>query len=533
MLEICSRHRDAKPGCEVGSAARSFGLRIAAAAERRVAIHLLAGFAGLILLSAILLAAGNLLAVGFVFERNYNEGWNVYNTARLMHHELVYDGNYWRVNNYPIVSFLVVGVVDLLFDDLLFSGRIVALASFAAIGVLAAIAIRRLGGKPIDTVFGAGCALGFCYLVAPAWIIVADPQTLGEAVMLGGFVSYVSNRRSLLRTAFIIVLGGFIKHNIMAIPVAITIDLAIRSPRRLPFWFACCAGSAAAFLGLTQIVAGGTFLDHLLSPRTFSWHGVRHHLMKYVRLFKFPLVVMVWSSRRVFSDDRVVLAAWGGASLILASAFSGFEGASYNMFQDAAVFLGIASGIALQGLRRRIAAEPDTRGRLAKIAAVAFVILLAQPIWARVPEIAVQLAHSSALLESDRRAEKVFLADAQYISEAGGPAICESLLLCHRAGQPFILDPFNSRQYVLAGKLDAGELIRRIAAHDFAVIQLRADICDDPATTACHILHYPQKVNRFTDETLYAIDRYYRIARRSRNGTFYVPKQQVFRQAEP
>jgi hypothetical protein len=131
------------------------------------------------------------------------------------------------------------------------------------------------------------------------------------------------------------------------------------------------------------------------------------------------------------------------------------------------------------------------------------------------------------LLEANRQAEKMFLADASYISDAHGPAICESLLLCYVAGQPFILDPFNSRQYILAGKLDETQLIRRIAAHEFAVIQVRADICDDPATTACHILHYPQKFNRFTDETLYAVDRYYRIDRRSRYGAFYVPKEQL------
>jgi len=72
--------------------------------------------------------------------------------------------------------------------------------------------------------------------------------------------------------------------------------------------------------------------------------------------------------------------------------------------------------------------------------------------------------------------------------------------------------------------LSQNELIRRIAAREFAVIQLRADICDDPTTPTCHILHYRQKVDRFTDEVLYAIDQYYVVARRSTFGSFYVPK---------
>jgi hypothetical protein len=43
----------------------------------------------LVLVYAITLTAPNLLSIGFVFERNYNEGWNVYNAQRLIDHELI------------------------------------------------------------------------------------------------------------------------------------------------------------------------------------------------------------------------------------------------------------------------------------------------------------------------------------------------------------------------------------------------------------------------------------------------------------
>lgn len=494
----------------------------AEAGQSSIGICLFAALAYLLLVFALLLPTVNFISAGFTFDVNYNEGWNVYNTDRLIRREIIYDDNYLRVNNYPIGSFVMVAGVNVLFNNLLLSGRLVALISFAAIGFFAAIATRRFGGGRTDAVFGAGCAMGFCYLVAPAWIIADDPQTLGEAVMLGALVSYIvrpPDRLNLLRTAFLVVLGGFIKHNLVAIPVAITLDLAIRSPRRLPYWLACWAGFTAGFLGLTQIVAGGDFVDHLLSPRSFSWYGARYHLMKYLRLFKFPLAAVALSASLVLTGERMILAAWGVISIISATILSGFEGASYNMFQDAAVFLGVAAGIMLSELRKS-----ELRGRLARVLASALPFLVAQPILARVPDIAVQVYHSSALFDSDRKRQDMFLADAKYVADKQGPAICESLLLCYVAGQPFILDPFNSRQYMLSGKLDQGELIRRIAASEFAVIQLRADICDDPTTPSCHILHYRQKVDRFTDEVLYAIDRYYEIARRSTFGSFYVPK---------
>jgi hypothetical protein len=270
-------------------------------------------------------------------------------------------------------------------------------------------------------------------------------------------------------------------------------------------------------------VAGGSFIDHLLSPRIFTWYGVGYHLKKYLRLFKFPLVAIALLSAMVFSEKRRMLATWGLFSIASAALLSGFEGTSYNMFQDAAVFLGITAGVTLCALRKHLSAEGIIRGRFAAISSAVVTLILPQPIFARTPDAFWQIYHGSALLNFDRQAQAAFMNEVEYVAERR-PAICESMLLCYNARQPFILDPFNSRQYILAGKIDQDELIRRIAAHEFGVIQLRADICDDPVAAACHILHYPQKFNRFTDDTLYAVDRYYKIGRRSQDGTFYLPK---------
>jgi hypothetical protein len=241
--------------------------------------------------------------------------------------------------------------------------------------------------------------------------------------------------------------------------------------------------------------------------------------MKYVRLFKIPLAAIALSAPFVLIADRMILAVWGMASIVGATILSGFEGTSYNMFQDAAVFLGIAAGVMMSELRKL-----DSASRMARILATALPVVAAQPILTRVPDVAAQVYDARALLDSGRKRQELFLADAKYIADRHGPVICESLLLCYEAGQPFILDPFNSRQYMLSGGLDQAELIRRIAGHEFSLIQLRADICDDPATRSCHILHYRQKIDRFPDDVLYAINRYYEAGRRSTFGSFYVPK---------
>jgi hypothetical protein len=97
----------------------------------------------------------------------------------------------------------------------------------------------------------------------------------------------------------------------------------------------------------------------------------------------------------------------------------------------------------------------------------------------------------------------------------------------HMMGSLWLSDdgiPMNSRQFILAGRLDQAGLIQRIAKKEFAVVQLRADICDDLEAASSNILHHRRKFNRFTDDVLYTIDRYYPIAWRSQDGTFYIPK---------
>jgi hypothetical protein len=493
----------------------------------RSATNLLSLLASLVVVSAITLALADLLSSGFAFERNYNEGWNVYNAQRLINHEIIYDNNYWRINNYPILSVIAIAGVDTIVHNLLLSGRIVSLFSFLSIGILAGAAVRRFDGDPVDAVFGAGCAWGLCYLVAPSWIGSDDPQTFGEALMLAGLVSYISgpsSRLALLRTALFLALGGFVKHNLVAVPLAITLDVAIRSPRRLPFWVGCCAGLGIGCLGVTFIAAGGGFIDHLLSPRIFAWDDARYHLMKYLRLCGIPLAVILLFARALFSRERYVLAAYGVITIVTATIFAGFEGASYNMFQDAAVFVAIAAGVALHQIRKHPTNAGPAHQRIAKVGLAVVPLLLAEPILARTPQAFAQIYRASNLLEINRQAEKSFSAGAEYISQQHGPAICESLLLCYRGGKPFTLDPFNSRQYILAGRLDQNDLVRRIAAKEFGVIQLRELICD-PLSTPCQIRHYRRQFIRFTDDVLYAIDRYYQIGWRSPlNGVFYIPK---------
>jgi hypothetical protein len=133
----------------------------------------------------------------------------------------------------------------------------------------------------------------------------------------------------------------------------------------LSFWFGCCSGLAMSGFEITHLVAGGAFVDHLLSPRVFG-HGARYHLMKYLHLSEFSLAIILLFARPIFWRDRRILVAYGIISISAATIFAGFEGTSYNMFQDTVVFLAVASGVILHELRGCITSEAAATALAAK-----------------------------------------------------------------------------------------------------------------------------------------------------------------------
>src|SRR5258708_38742233 len=78
-----------------------------------------------VLICSVVVVMQSVMSFSFLFEKNYNEGWNVYNAQRLIDHEVIYDDNFWRVKNFPIISFVIVAGLNFVVHDLLLSGRLV------------------------------------------------------------------------------------------------------------------------------------------------------------------------------------------------------------------------------------------------------------------------------------------------------------------------------------------------------------------------------------------------------------------------
>jgi hypothetical protein len=108
--------------------------------------------------------------------------------------------------------------------------------------------------------------------------------------------------------------------------------------------------------------------------------------------------------------------------------------------------------------------------------------------------------------------QRQFDAEVSFLAAKPGPAICESLILCYDAGKPYILDPFNSTRLIRLGKLNSSEIVKQIAEKKYGAIQTENPVTQKPT-------------ERFPDDVLDAIDRYYVEALKGPNCHIYVPRR--------
>src|SRR3954453_11740714 len=203
-----------------------------------------------------------------------NEGWNAYHADAAMRGaaQLYPPSDGLIANNYPPLSYYVMGWLGLLFGDPLYVGRAVSILSTLAIGVAAAAVVRQFGGSRI------GAMLAGFWLVATLarffefYVGMNEPQLFGLAVMSAGFAwswKPKTQGRAVEPAVLVMVLAGFIKHNFIALPLVALLWLWLDNWRL--GLRATLVGAAAAALGLAicALVFGPWFISDMLFPRPY------------------------------------------------------------------------------------------------------------------------------------------------------------------------------------------------------------------------------------------------------------------------
>lgn len=413
-----------------------------------------------------------LLSIPVIAPLDFNEGWNALQVQSMLAGLPLYPGVQTLFdNNYPPGSFLITALVTVVLPDPLIAGRVVAVASFFAVCALAGVAVRNLGGTRAAA-WLAGAWLVPLFMAYSHYPGINDPQMLGHAVSLLGLVALLrcpTVRRSVMTAAALMALAGFVKHNLVVLPLATFVWLLLEE-RRAAGWFALAGGLSAGVLwALCEAVYDPAFLAHLLAPREYSWaEGWRagaHWLTKGWP----PLAVLAYGAWRQRRQDPALrfCAIYAFTGAFSGLYFVGGAGVDQNVFFDTY----IACAIGLGCLAGHWAAQPGQN----QPAPVPTAWLLAGFVLPVAISAAVQFDGAwlaPAHWFAPRQAEAAHTARiVAFLRSRPGPALCAEPAYCLWAGKGRVVDPFMYRQGTITGHLDTKPVYARIHAHAFSVIQ--------------------------------------------------------------
>jgi hypothetical protein len=406
--------------------------------------------------------------LGLMVPFDPNEGWIAYFASAAISGQQFYPpAQSFLVNNYPPLSFYLVGGLGHFLGDMIVAGRVLSFAGFAGVALGIFVVLRIMACKPVEALFAVSVFMA-CLLLNSDYVGMDDPQLLGHAVAMAGLIVLLQDHRrlpGLIVAALLFTLAFFIKHNLVILPLAITVWLAVYD-RRSALSFAI-AGLACLLAGLAicRFGLGVDLIAQLHSARVYSLHLLAANLSSWLICGFLPIGVMTWLSLERHGDKYVVLCAlYALAAILTGAAFFGGAGVDANAMFDADIALALGAGLALNRFARR---GPVYSG----VIAAAFVLPLAFALWQ---------ASSRDWLTKDfwlhPMADDAELAgqDIEFLRAHSGPALCETLAFCYWAGKSPEVDVFNTGQQFLTQSRSDRALIQAIDARRFAALQFDA-----------------------------------------------------------
>lgn len=385
----------------------------------------------------VVLAASRLLPLPLHYSSDPNEGWNAFQALRATGAGKLYPpAEALTGNNYPPLSFLIVGAIGRIVGDQIVAGRTVALGSVVGIAGLIAMVVRRLGGGRGQATGGALLFLLLNATLLRKYLALDDPQWLGHLLMTAALPLLIPARageapsaRRVAGAALLMIVGGLVKQNLVAWPIAVTLWLALHHRRALGVWLVSAAVAGGTALLTCRMAYGPAFfLDTLGMARDYSVARMVRRSVGAVAVIV-PLTWWAWPLARLRkNDERIDLISLA----ILVAVPLGIvqrsgAGVDINAHFETFIALSIAAPLAVERPRRE------------RMIGVGFLIALA---------IAGALLEAKEVSQLPRR-RTAWDAMQQYIAAIPGPVACEVQALCYWAGKEFELDFFLYSQRAL------------------------------------------------------------------------------------
>jgi hypothetical protein len=399
---------------------------------------------------------------------NYNEGCNAFFVSQaLAGAPLYFPPAALLTNNYPPLSFYLEAPVASLTGDAIFAGRLVSWLAFAAsTGAIVAIS-RRLRGDRIAALFAGMIFAGFMVINYDIYLGMNDPQMLAHAIMLGGLGILLGSRnpvRAAIPAAVLMATALLVKHNIVALPLAVALWLAAHNRRAAVTFIATGVVAGAVGLAICLAAFGHDFIAGLLAPRRYFPERAWRHAVEWTMPLEVPILLAFLAATIDRSNRHTLLfALYLLIAFALACLLAGGFGVNFNLMFEVLIAVALAAGQLLARLRPQPPLRHWALGAYAVAALVAAGMAGNKDELLLRPWITAERARAAAARETVRM-----------IADRAGPALCENPALCYWAGKPLELDPLNFEEGVAAGTKDENLVLRRIASGYYAVIEFPA-----------------------------------------------------------
>lgn len=466
----------------------------------------------------LLLLALPLVRMGMAIDIDFGEAWNAYIADSVRAGEPVYRPfTSLAPNNYPPLSFyLLAGISAVTDTPVILAGRLLSLLALFIVAIEIFAIGRLLDASKGTAAFGGLLFVALVSIASARYVAMNDPQLVAHAVIEPGLLllwRWPPNRHrlTLVNLAVLCTAGLFIKHNLIALPLTITVALALESWGLLVSWLMVAGSAGVAMAGFWSWQSHGLFLSSLLMPRRYALGDLVHTSLLALMVCAVPLLLLAVRFRPEEKRERLLL-IYLAIALVVAVIFSGGSGADINMFFSAFVAVALCVTAALKKLEARSTVYGPTA------CAVVAWLALALPWRALTP----------GRYEELRERERATARDVLFLRATTGQAFCERMMVCYLAGKPLVLQPYFSAELAATGAVAATRIRQPFDNREFAAIQLDRPVDTPPRPVSWFTPPPADHINPLERDAILVN---YRLVFTSLNGAFYVPRDEGERAA--
>jgi hypothetical protein len=375
-------------------------------------------------------------------------------------------------NNYPPLSFYLIGLIAKLGIDAVYVGRALSIGATAVSALSVGLCIRQLGGNARCATLGALWFLATLTRFFDTYVGKNDPHLMALAMTtaaLAWFLARQARGRGVEPAVLLMVVAGFYKHTLIATPVTALLWLATIN-RRLALRAATIGGTTAiAGLALCYATYGRDFIDQLLFPRYYSLTRALAMLghTQWVLAALFIWAVWAWSSARS-PAKRFTIIYLGVAFLIFAITSTG-DGVGDNSQFEFVAAAAISLGLAFDGAGAFL-----MQFHMARTHAVLLALLIIRLLASERMEPYLVLGSSDYRMLFPA-AVGVMEREIARIKAIPGPVDCTVPTVCRRAGKTFVVDIFAITNRIKTGRMTEVQFAAQLQART-ALVDRRATI---------------------------------------------------------